>query len=371
MKKTKIAITPDSLGHMGGTRSFLLTLLSLHHKNNIATVLAIQSNQLDKLLLEFCVVKDIEILLLKPRGRLFHKPYFSILYDIYVYLQLQRKVRPSLILASIGSPRLLTGLFFFNTPLIYYVHTYPEMSSRKSKGMDLITKYLVNSKQFVISVSNFSKSVISQYMNVPEKYIDVIYNSVENTNKAVVSTEKKDIILTVGHVEEYKNPNIWYLVAKDVIKEMPSSVFQWVGEGSLLESMREKVKKDRLEKNIVFEGLSNSVNKFYKSATIYFHPSLIESQGIAIAEAMSFGLPCVGSNIGGIPESILDQETGFILNVDDVKGFSEKICLLLKNEKTRNDFGVRGQKLAAEKFSKSTQEEKIMTMYNQILEEVK
>ncbi|WP_373032057.1 glycosyltransferase family 4 protein [Sulfurovum sp.] len=299
-----------------------------------------------------------------------HKPYFSLLYDIYAYIRIYRRFRPVVILASIGSPRLLTGLFFFNTPLIYYVHTYPEMSSRKSKGMDLITKYLVNSKQVVISVSNYSKSVISQYMQVPEKHIDVIYNSVQDINEPVISIEK-NIVLTVGHVEEYKNPNIWYLVAKEVIKEIPSSVFQWVGEGSLLESMREKVKKDGLENNIIFEGLSNSVNKFYKNATIYFQPSLIESQGIAIAEAMSFGLPCMGSNVGGIPESILDQETGFILPVDDVQGFSKKIGHLLKNEKLRNELGARGKKLAAEKFNKETQEEKIITLYYQILNEVK
>ncbi len=362
----KIAVLPDDIGLMGGTRSFLIKLLSFHCKNKLTTILAIQEYQLDNELEEFCFSRNIDILRLPKRINLFRKPYFSIVYDIYVYALLVLRYRPKLIVASIGGPRQFSGLFFLKTPLVYYIHTYPSAPKWKAKAMNLITRYLPDMRHQIITVSQYSKNKIVKNMQVKDQYINVIYNSVP-LPLMKNSPKKKRIVLTVGHVVEYKNPDTWYRVAKQVIKKYPDTLFVWVGEGQLLAKMRERVAKDNLLENILLVGFQVDMHSFYEKSTIYFQPSLIESHGISIIEAMSYALPCVGSNIGGIPESIIDKETGYLCESNDINGFSDKICLLLEDENLSHRFGSKGQMVVKNKFNESTQEKSILSVYNIIL----
>ena len=361
----KIVVIPDNIGQMGGTRSFLMKLITFHKRNKISTVLAIQGYQLDASLQEYCLSQNTAIIKLPKRGKLFCEPYFSLFYDIYIFLLVRSKVYPALILASIGTPRLLTGLFFFRTPLIYYIHTYPTSSGWKSKAMNLITKYLVNPKQNIVTVSKYSKNKINRHMSAENKFIDVVYNS--TTIPSIKNTASHlNIILTVGHVVAYKNPYIWYSVVKEVVKRHSSAKFIWVGEGPLLEDMRKKVIKDHLTEKINFTGLQIDMERFYQKATIYFQPSLIENHSIAIIEAMSYALPCIASNIGGIPESITDNETGFLCNPQDIDRFSDKICYLLKHPEVAKLMGRNGRMIAKSKFNESIQEKSILAIYNRI-----
>ncbi len=65
----------------------------------------------------------------------------------------------------------------------------------------------------------------------------------------------------------------------------------------------------------------------FSQATIFVHPALFEPWGNVILEAMAFGLPCIGTRVGGIPEMIADQETGLLVTPGD----SSELALALEN----------------------------------------
>jgi glycosyltransferase involved in cell wall biosynthesis len=95
------------------------------------------------------------------------------------------------------------------------------------------------------------------------------------------------------------------------------------------------------------------VNQFYSLADILVLPTITEDEGfgIVLLEAMANGIPVVGSNIGGIPEVIVDGETGFLFEPSNYLDLAEKINILLNNKLLRQKMGQKGQELVKTQFS--------------------
>lgn len=359
-------IIADSIGSMGGTRTFLERLLDLHKKQSIPTLLVLQESNVDSEIKKLVEDSGFSILAVSNRSDFLKKPYFSLLYDFYVYSKIKSKFKPSLIFCSIGTPRLFLGLFLFKVPLIYFLHTIPNPCSWKSKPLNFLSRLAGGSKRFA-TVSNAAKSAIVNAMRVRSSDIEVVYNSVDLPDSVQKSYTKNSLsVLTVGHVIEYKNPYVWFDVAKKIIERLPGTTFTWVGEGPLLDVMRDIVIAAGLSDSIKFDGLQTDMQHYYKEASVYFHPSQLESHGIAIIEAMSFALPVVASNVGGIPESVHESETGFLHDKDDVDGFVESIVNLLTDRALAEKLGRRGYQRVVTLFTIQQQEAKLLGLYNKL-----
>ncbi|MGF1750753.1 glycosyltransferase [Vibrio cionasavignyae] len=361
----KFVVFVDSVGGMGGTRSFLLKLLDYYYQNDFQTLLVIQKQQLDSRLLDYCEDRNIQLLKLPTRSDIFKKTYFSVLYDVYAYFLLRCICKPKVILATIGTPRLFSGLFFFSSPLIYFLHTCPNPATIKVSFMDKLVKLFVSKKKRFITVSQYAKSKINANMLIDPKFIDVIYNSAP-ISPSIADTKLCKVVLSVGHLNDYKNPFTWYKVAKEIVKTTENVRFIWVGEGPLLTTLNEQVIKDGLSEHIELCGLRHNMSEIYQQASILFHPSYVESHGIAIVEAMSFSLPCVASNAGGIPESIIHNETGYLCEPNDSDDFVIKIKELLSNEDKAILFGINGRSKMMNEFSESSQENAIINIVSDL-----
>jgi len=177
------------------------------------------------------------------------------------------------------------------------------------------------------------------------------------------------VVLTIGHVRWYKNPELWFYIAKKVLGYLKNSTvnFVWIGDGEALDKYRKRVKKLKIH-NINFLGYKNDVEAFLNTADIYLQPSLLESHGLSVLDAMRHKLPCVVSNIGGLPESVVDEGTGFVIDVDDENKFVEKILLLIRNKDLREKMGQLGYKRYIENFSNEVWQNKMEKLYNEMLD---
>lgn len=217
-----------------------------------------------------------------------------------------------------------------------------------------------------VTVSQFSKENINRFMGVPLKHIEVIYNSFQPIKTYI--NNKNAHILTVGHVEWYKDPECWLSVAKKVIDKKQDVRFLWVGDGELLRSFKLKIHELGMESRIVMCGFSNQIENYYADAILYFQPSLLESHGISVVEAMAHGLPCVTSDAGGLPESVVNGETGFTCPPNDVECFVSRIIKLLDDDKLREKMGQCGKLRAEILFSEEVQEKKMISLYTSVLQ---
>ena len=365
----KVLVIPE-YGSSGGSLSFLKRLLSVHSKFGIETAVLIQQSQVRDEMLDLFKQIGIEVYVGPNRGSIFRKDYLSILYDLFFCWNAYTSFKPDLIVVSNASCGLMLGSLLYPKPIVFIMHTYPDQILRG--GIRAYMKWINRASNRFVAVSEFSARNISKFMEIPKNVIRIIYNSYqdikdldENNIGKNISTDK--IVLTIGHVTEYKNPEAWLKVAVSIIEQKSETQFIWLGDGPLLDSMRLTVQELGINKNVFFLGHSNNVVPYYKKATIYFQPSLRESHGIAVVEAMSHGLPCVTSDIGGLPESVIDGLTGFTCQPNDVENFCLRIIQLLNHPDVLEKMGREGRLRAQNLFSEDIQNVKLIDLYNEVL----
>jgi glycosyltransferase involved in cell wall biosynthesis len=348
----KVAIVSD-YPSSGGAKEFTLSLIRLLMKKRLEIYLLITETQNTKEIRDLCGEKIKIVPYIYRNVNIFGKSSNfpnTVLSDLFSLKKIL-KVKPDMLIISSTFPGKYLELSMFFKETYYFLHTVPE------RRMSIIPRLLLSTCLFnkltIITVSKFSKEKINKLWGVSS--VEVIPNGVRNI-KNKNNNKKRKTILTMGHVTIYKNPFTWIKVAKMIIKKHPQIEFVWCGEGDLYEKCVDIVKN---YKNIRFVGLVNNKKKYFHQAVLYYQPSIIESQGIAILEAMSFGLPIVASNVGGIPESVTNNSNGYLVAPNNVTETTEKIDILLSSKALRTRMGIKSKKSAAT-FSNKNWERKIL-----------
>jgi len=107
--------------------------------------------------------------------------------------------------------------------------------------------------------------------------------------------------------------------------------------------------------------------KAYSAADIFVIPSLQDNLPNTVLEAMACATPVVGFNTGGIPDMVINNETGLLANVGDEKALASKINYLINNPEQRKNMGVLGRKLVEEKFGLGIQSKAYIQVYQSLL----
>ncbi|AQW81745.1 glycosyltransferase family 4 protein [Campylobacter pinnipediorum] len=222
----------------------------------------------------------------------------------------------------------------------------------------------------VVAVSNATKcSLISK--GVKENLIDVIYTGVD-TNKFNPNF-KKDIkkelnlasdIIVIGIVAVLrgaKNHKLLINAFNELSLENCALVI--VGDGPQEDHLKE-ITKD--SKNIFMLGNRTDVVDFMGSFDIFVLPSKMEALGTVLLEAGSCAVPCIGSNVGGIVEAILDNKTGFIFNLDNKEELKNAIFKLVQDKGLRYKFGKNAREYVDNNFSIEQMVKKTEILYETI-----
>jgi glycosyltransferase involved in cell wall biosynthesis len=301
-------------------------------------------------------------------------PLFFILYRFAFCLFVSLKYKHVIVSTGNYFHFLVFGIFCRNR-FYYILHTYPEDSVKKntfnlSSFIKIIYFKFLNLCNFsIITVSKFARQQIIKNTNLSRIKIHVIYNFTEIIldNKIIedinIIDNKNINILTVGHVEKWKNPEYWLSIAIVMCEKRKNVFFKWVGSGSLREKMILMTPLD-FRKNIQWVDETIEVNNYYKNSTIYFQPSLIESFGLSVIEAMSFGLPCIVSNKGGLTEIIKDNINGFVVNLDDNQTTFNKFNELIDNYSLRMRLRQKAIDTVNTFFTKKNWESKMNKIFN-------
>ena len=364
------------IGKFGGSKTFVLDLLDLlaDFENNKAKVFVQNTkdfsdkeiNKLSKNGIEIGKIPSFFLRGNKHFKRLGISNCIQFFYYLYIYI----KFKPNWVIVSSTQPyHLLSGALVFKSNFIYFQHSYPNHKPSFSKGIvqkiyQKFNNYFFNLPFRFITVSQFAKQKMEKDLGLykSNSKIDIVPNGVDIGNKRSGLNNNKTV-LTCGSVEFYKNPDFWIDVAQEVIKKIPEVKFLWLGDGSMMAQMKSKAAiKD--EERIIFRGIIDDVASFYENAWVYFQPSLAESQGIAVLEAMANSVPCVVSNVGGLPESVDNGVNGFVIELE-IGIAVQKIVELLQNVEKNLSFGEAGRQKVLKKFNKRLWRQKVIEMLKQ------
>ena len=132
------------------------------------------------------------------------------------------------------------------------------------------------------------------------------------------------------------------------------------------EHLENLAKEIGLSDNVVFLGFRKDIPELCNTADISAFPSRIEGLGLAGIEAMAAGVPLVSSNVHGILDYVIDGETGYACNPDDVDGFAAAISKLATDKELRE--GMREDCLkAVEPFELHNALRVMWDIYDEIL----
>ena len=132
-----------------------------------------------------------------------------------------------------------------------------------------------------------------------------------------------------------------------------------IGEGPLENELRQQIDELHLQNNVVLTGAKpqTQLRGRLAAANVFVLPSVIDPDGgmdnlpTVIMEAMATGLPVVSTNVGGIPEMIIENETGFLVQPGDVAGMADAIETVINDSSLAARLGHSGHERARALFS--------------------
>lgn len=253
-------------------------------------------------------------------------------------------------------------------------------------------KYTIfkNLELFGLKISDYFGSQNEEDLNIMRKYapneklfyegngvdvdkMDEIYKSISNEDIQNVKNElnipEDNIVMLMGaRFESVKNHDL-LLSSLGLLKKKGINNFTCMlaGQGELEQQIRNKVKEMDLEENIIFLGYRKDIYKFIKLADIVALTSLKEGIPRIIMESMYFKKPVVATDVLGTRELVVNNETGFMTNIDDAEVMADNIELLINDKQLRNDFGERGKARIEEKFTEQLVIKRLDSLYKDIL----
>jgi len=198
-----------------------------------------------------------------------------------------------------------------------------------------------------------------------KKVIYLPYFNSQNIKKDIKEISNNKIAY-VGRLNREKGVKCLIESYKLVIEEVPSAKLIIIGEGKERGNLERLAKQLFPQGNIQFEGLMDhkDVIKIYKNVCVIVTPSLwVENNPLVLYESMAYGIPLIGSKIGGIPDMIKDSYNGYLVEVGKSNELAKKIIYLLKNKKKAMMMGERGRKILQEQFNDKDHLNKLIILY--------
>ena len=298
----------------------------------------------------------------KPWLQLLAIPY--IINGFFQCIRICRKWRPDVIHAHWPFPHAYIALGaakFFKIPLVLNFHGAELLLIRKKKWVKPLLKFAIGQAQAIFANSSFTAGKIKALRNVNVEWSP--YGTTLEDNKdesGVILSETKDPVTIVPHPVNGKfkilfvgrhieRKGICYLI--EAAKYLPKDKFEIriVGVGDLTEQLkqqaalldeRRETKDERTQSaSIIFTGKLSpeDLANEYKTANVFTLPAIVdhngdtEGLGVVLIEAMELGLPIVASNVGGIPDVVVDGESGILVPEKDPVALAEAFKRLEAN----------------------------------------
>ena len=158
------------------------------------------------------------------------------------------------------------------------------------------------------------------------------------------------VVVNVGALVGHKGQKYLIEAMPIVLREIPDAHLIIFGEGDLRAPLEKQVKQLSLAKRVLLPGFREDVMSLMKSADLFAMSSVTEGLGSAVLDAMAMGHAVVGTKAGGIPEAVIDEETGLLVAPADARALAAAIVRLLKDGDLRKQFGDAGRTRVAEHF---------------------
>lgn len=163
-----------------------------------------------------------------------------------------------------------------------------------------------------------------------KRFLNLTLNKTEFRKNLGIPVDAK-VIITVGRLIGQKGHGILLEAVPKIIKEEKDAYFIIVGDGPLESKLKEKAHNLGIDNKVLFTGRRADTPQLFKASDIFVFPSLWEGQGVILFEAFFSKIPIVASNIGGIPDVVLHEKTGILVEPGNVTDLVNKLIFAIQN----------------------------------------
>jgi N-acetyl-alpha-D-glucosaminyl L-malate synthase BshA len=203
--------------------------------------------------------------------------------------------------------------------------TVTKFSIERSDAVTAVSHYLREETYRSFGCDGCAIEVIPNFVNLEE------YRPVEPRPRPAFVPAKAKFLIHVSNFRPIKRvPEVVRIYAA-VSRAMPA-VLVLVGDGPQRLEAEAEVDRLGLRQEVFFLGKLDSVVGLLQGADLFLLPSASESFGLAALEAMACGVPVVASRVGGLPEVVVDGESGILVPPDRVDEMGEAAVELLRDE---------------------------------------
>jgi N-acetyl-alpha-D-glucosaminyl L-malate synthase BshA len=220
-----------------------------------------------------------------------------------------------------------------------------------------ITKFGIEVSDGVTAVSEWLKAETTKNFDT-QKEIDVIPNFVDparfqKQRKAICQMFGDSTDRMICHVSNFRPVkrvmDVMEVFAR-VTREVPSRLLM-IGDGPDRSRAEAFARDRRLRDRVFFLGNVPNLEELVGGCDLFLLPSEAESFGMAALEAMASEVPVITTNSGGLPEVVIEGETGYLLPVGDIEGMAERAIEILRNTELAARMGTNGRELASSRFN--------------------
>jgi len=253
-----------------------------------------------------------------------------------------------------GTDITLVGLEPSFLPLVRF-------SIEKSDGVTAVSRFLKEK-----TITNYS---CETDIRVIPNFVDTeIFKNTDNGEfRKSIAPGGEKILVHTSNFRPVKRVTDTIRIFQKVQEEIPSKLIL-VGDGPDRSECERLTRQLNLGDKVKFLGKQDGLVEILASSDLFLIPSQSESFGLAALEAMACGLPVISSSVGGLPELVRHNETGFIAEIGDVDRMAKYTIDLLTNKKKYNLFSENSRLRAVNKFDKSKVVPLYEDYYKQILE---
>jgi N-acetyl-alpha-D-glucosaminyl L-malate synthase BshA len=221
-----------------------------------------------------------------------------------------------------------------------------------------VVTWSINESDGVTAVSDYLRQETYDHFRV-NNGIEVIPNFIDTDRfyrqnkehfKQALCPNGEKVIVHVSNFRPVKNTKQVVEIFHRVQNGHSDVKLLLVGDGPERVPTERKARELGVYDDIRFLGKQDPIEEILSIADVFLMPSQSETFGLAALEAMACRVPTVVSNVGGLPELVNDEETGFLCSVDDVDAFTERTRALLHDEDLRNRMAEAARSRAVETF---------------------
>lgn len=371
MKKCKI-LHVNHVSYLGGAEIALLNLLSSCDRKRFEPRVLAPEGALTQALEEL----GVPCVRISPLPGLNRYTLPRFLLRLPPLLAKIRREQPDLLYANTNFTSLYTGILggLLGIPSLGHI--------RDIEPLGRMGRSLIRRNSALIAISQAVERYLVQEQ-IPAERIHCVYDGVDlrqyQVKKTSEITDEKSTatIGIVGQIGSRKGHLFLLEALRDLVLYLPNLMLWIVGvepkhsTEAYTEELRHSIENWKLQDHVKFLGFRSDIPEILARLDVLVLPSLQEPFGKIVIEAMAMGTAVVASKVGGVPEIVLDGESGLLVPPADPAALRQALKKLLSDQDLRVKMGAVGQQRVREHFSLQRNVAETQALYEKLLNNYK